>query len=349
MDNLDFHGYVKSHHALMGLLIIQVTLLCPLKCEHCNVNAGPDKGSNLDVNNLLTQLGDFANITPEGTVFITGGEPFSAKLVLDEILKLCETLNLSTYIITSANWARTLPKALKTLKKYSKIHLLSVSADQWHEDFVPIDYVENAVRAALSLGINVNVALTLTDEFDDYESSLKSRLLDVWDTLHIERTLLRKVGRSQFGAKKNTTNMLDGYCGRIGAPTITSDGSIIACCSTTETNIISQTSLHKNHALKIGHISRTSMSSIKDTLEKDILLKAIRLLGPSWVYKQIHKDVIVTTADSFRDICDICATIVRNPEVADFARNILNQSPNKDILQLLDCTPCPTHSETKLG
>jgi len=334
---MNFKDYQRLHYAFFKVLVLQLTLKCPLECDHCNVNAGPTRKESLPVEVIEESIESFVRTGQAELVFLTGGEPFTARVGLRAALLLCEKYKLKSYIITSANWAHSDEVAKELLNSMPHISLLSVSADRWHHPFVSLLKIRSAVSAALSRKIAVNIALTLEDPLDNYQDKIRDVLGTLWERVDVSVTMLRKVGRSQNGWDIPKREIPLGYCARIGTPVVTVDGSVCACCCATETNLISQVKNRPNssdildqadgnpkHALFLGRAGQTSFMEVKNKLEDDPLLAAIRYLGPGWIYERaLQRNMDLGPDTEFRDICDVCATLVRDSDRSNLIRQIL--------------------------
>lgn len=67
-------------------------------------------------------------------------------------------------MVTNAFWAYSLKAAEEKLKRLKEagLHLINISIDKFHQEFVPIQWVRNAIDAAKSLGIEIILGSVIT-------------------------------------------------------------------------------------------------------------------------------------------------------------------------------------------
>ncbi|WP_445487860.1 radical SAM protein [Rhodopseudomonas sp. RCAM05734] len=323
-QSLSFDEYEQLHFGFYRTLFIQLTLACPLECDHCCVNSGPKRREALSADVIERGIRSFAALPDAEVVCLTGGEPFVARRALHRALAVCQEVGLRAYVITAAHWAPTVTAASKVLDSLPPITLLSVSADRYHEKFVPLANVRNAIEAATRHRIAVNLLLTLDQDDDPYRSTVATALGGFWHEISIRVTYFQPVGRAQpegIGCYPATEPLPMGLCPMIGTPAVTADGSISACCQAQETNLIVT---GVPHALRLGYMGDTDFATARDTVRTDPLLRAIRNLGPGWVFmRALERGRDLGERRSFATICDVCSELVRNVKRADDLRGML--------------------------
>lgn len=324
---MKYQDYEALHFDFYRTMFLQLTLTCPLRCGHCNVNAGPERRESLSLEAVERGIRSFAALPTAELVCLTGGEPFLPRSALKLALAVCEEVGLRTYVITAAHWAPTEEAALKVLRSLPPITLLSVSADRFHETFVPLSYVRNAIVATIVHGTSVILALTLDNDNDPYRAKVADVFADLWDRLDVCITYLQPVGRAvetgvgRYPANDDPVPMEP--CPMLGTPAITADGSICACCQAQETNLIGKGAMH---ALRLGRLGETDFTLVRDTVKTDPLLRSIRHLGPGWVFKRaLDRGIDVGERRSFQTICDVCSVLVRDVDLADRLRAMLRE------------------------
>lgn len=126
-----------------GLL---VTDWCPSRCRHCYVCAGPQRSAWMAVADARAHLAALARLgVPAEGVHIGGGEPFGDFDRLVAIVRAAQDAGLGGigYVETSGVWATSemvVRDRLATLAE-AGMRQLSISADPYHQEFVPPDRV----------------------------------------------------------------------------------------------------------------------------------------------------------------------------------------------------------------
>ena len=142
-----------------GLLI---TYWCNAQCAFCYVYSGPNKkGPTLTVNQALhfwtglNQLLRDAHLVEAGKdlpckVHFAGGEPFFDFPRLLEIARAAQSANLSLFekVETNAFWATDDDSTREKIQLLADagMAMLQISADVYHQEFVPVERCKRAAR-----------------------------------------------------------------------------------------------------------------------------------------------------------------------------------------------------------
>ena len=135
---------------------LMLTYWCPSRCACCYVFSGPDAGreeTEMSVELALTCWRGVRELAGQrGKVHITGGEPFGNYERLKTILQVAceERLGGLEKIETNAYWCtddKLVRRRLAELKEFG-LTKLQVSTDVYHQEYIPLERVERAVRIA---------------------------------------------------------------------------------------------------------------------------------------------------------------------------------------------------------
>jgi len=117
-----------------GLL---VTDWCPARCRHCYVSSGPEGAAWMTVEAAAAHLAALVwlGVAAEG-IHIGGGEPFGD---FERLLEIVRAARAVGYVETNGFWATDadlVRRRLRTLAEAGMMQL-SISADPYHQEFVP--------------------------------------------------------------------------------------------------------------------------------------------------------------------------------------------------------------------
>ena len=152
---------IASNH-----LTFSLTLACPLKCGHCIVDAGPEKGhTTMPVEIAELYAGQMADLWEHGiqVVSFTGGEALLALRQLKILSEAATAVGMRCGVVTAAHWARTPAAAAKTIQELPGIGVWDISIDSYHEPFVPFDNVRRAYEAAIEHGRRATIRFAYHD------------------------------------------------------------------------------------------------------------------------------------------------------------------------------------------
>ena len=130
--------------AAAGLL---VTDGCPARCRHCYVASGPDRAGWMTARAAAGHLAALARLgVPAEGIHIGGGEPFGDFARLLEIVRAAHAASASGgigYVETNGFWATDAEIVRSRLRALADAGMrqISISADPYHQEFVPPDRV----------------------------------------------------------------------------------------------------------------------------------------------------------------------------------------------------------------
>ncbi len=133
-----------------GLL---VTTWCPARCRHCYVCAGPERSAWMAVEDATAHLAALAHLgVPAEGIHLGGGEPFGRFDRLLEIVRAARDVGLEGvgYVETSGAWASADGLVRDRLRALAEAGMrqISISADPYHQEFVPPDRVRRLYEVA---------------------------------------------------------------------------------------------------------------------------------------------------------------------------------------------------------
>ncbi len=138
-----------------------LTRRCTSRCRHCGAWYTKSADRDFTRDDLARFIADIGATPGIEAVGLSGGEVFVVKELFDFAVDELRRLGLPFTFVTNASWARTEAAARALLARYVGTLGMGLSADSFHQEFVPIDRVVNAARAAESLGIPYVVRATM--------------------------------------------------------------------------------------------------------------------------------------------------------------------------------------------
>ncbi|TJX12832.1 radical SAM protein [Tissierella creatinini] len=301
---------------IQGLSLIY-TNKCNASCRHCGFSCGPMENKTMhveDAKNYISAARDYNSLK---MVCFTGGEPL---LFFDEILELMSyafSLGLNSEIVTNSFWAKDYDTALKKLKRLKEIGLINMvtSLDDFHMEYIEMKYIENAVKAALDLDLNVIIK---TLEFDN--SKIKTR--DVKRLLNTDyggkKLIIQELtpvieGRSKTLKYEESADPqivqaedmdISGGCGKIiKFPAINPEGELYPCCGFGEDLRL------------VGKYPEEDFASLLKNMENNFLFNLLSAIGPKGVFEisKRHLGKVIEYNDS--NPCKLCNDLFRTEDV----------------------------------
>ena len=319
----------KKLHATVAL---SLTERCTARCRHCSVRAAPSGEPAADASRVGRWVRGVADVPSLEMIAITGGEPFLEEGALHGALSAAAASELHTVVFTNAYWAETLSAARSTLARFPQIDLLEISADVFHEEFVPLKNLRYAAEAALECGIGVWFQM---NEFqgDTFGARLRDVLgSEIVDAADVTHSPLLDVGRARDlglrGPARRSAEFPSGRCNPLTSPIIRPDGSVLACCNE---QVYGEA---EGHVLHLGSLDRTSFLEMVRLVQSDPLLEAFRTFGPAHVAQMAGE--IGWSPGLYREgnICDLCRDLLADPDIVSKLRQVLSEPDQKRLVRL---------------
>jgi MoaA/NifB/PqqE/SkfB family radical SAM enzyme len=160
-----------------------ITFKCPAKCKHCSYKAGPERKGFIKPNKTSQYLEELTKMNPLQSVWVHGGEPFLYFEYLEKIVKEAKQREIPNRgVITNSFWAKNEDIARKKLKRLKEVGLkkITFSFDGFHQEFIPLEYVKNAIKSAVALGFETvyvdSYFVESLDSDNEYNQTTKENL-----------------------------------------------------------------------------------------------------------------------------------------------------------------------------
>lgn len=316
--------YVKTFHQALGILI---TMKCPLECGHCFIDSSPKRQEVIDSDLIISRLHEIAKQGKIKQLIITGGEPFSVREILKSIVSVAASYSINSFVQTSAFWASTLEKSISFLRQFPGITHLGVSADEYHEFFVPLESVKNALLAAIECEIVPELSIRVWDmEQDPFLTRINEVLgKDLLERVHLDFEKINVVGRANnlsvpdIARRRTEESLPKGACDFAHQPSIDCNGKVLACCNV---NLA-----RKNKVLQLGDLKEQSFTEISNQAEQNYLLQALRVWGPKRLAEIAIAHGIGSKLKGIypqNGICTLCDDLLSQPEIITLLMSILD-------------------------
>ena len=122
-------------------------------------------------------------------ICITGGEPMLYPILVKKIIAECSRLSFSQiWLFTNGFWANNKSKASATAQELRSLGLtkMFISIDFFHQEYVPIKSVKNAIEASLESSLEVSIDARFIgepDEQNEFNSATRSYLKSLGNLL----------------------------------------------------------------------------------------------------------------------------------------------------------------------
>lgn len=289
-------------------LCLVYTDTCNANCSICSFECSPHKSNKMNVEDAKTYIDEAVECAGVSRLAITGGE---ALLYYDEILQVINhAYKRGLYVTCNSNgyWARTLDetgiKMLNLIK--AGLKQITISVDQYHMQYIPIENIRNIITAAKRLQLHVVlecVVLKNSKRVWDIAKELGDCICDIEI---IERLCLpfgaaRNINKEEFFT--NDINYIK--CNYSDVMTILPNKKVYSCCSEGGFTEI----------MKSADLSKDSIKCAVENYEKNKLMFLIKNLGFSWLIEDIkNNNLNIEVKESYVNVCEACYDLFNNKE-----------------------------------
>jgi MoaA/NifB/PqqE/SkfB family radical SAM enzyme len=252
-------------------------------------------------------------------ISFTGGEPFLLPELMNELVGYAAEKGLRTECVTNCSWAETKKKAEENLEtlKGSGLDVLNVSADDFHQRFVPLGNVRNGLEAARSLGIRTVImstarkgsALRLSEIVrklgpEEIKILKDEKPMEEDSAIALESAFI-PVGRGAELPREEWLigmNPIEGPCRLVLRDIgIDPDGELLACCSAASIQTRGRP----------GNVDEKGLRELLADAWDQPLFRCIAEEGPS----SLADSLGIQWKDEFVSRCHLCHEILRDPRL----------------------------------
>ncbi len=312
-------------------LTFVTTYRCPLQCDFCGTSCGPRETEALSPDFMKDMIDTVNSWGLLELVVFTGGEPFLFRNRLVELVEHCSSLNVMTRIVTSAYWATSKEVALARLSELLTAGLTEInfSVDDFHQEFVSLDCIGNAMDAAEELGIPYLLAhkqfrsSTITHEY--LESALERKLIQFRPGEQnppcnlISTGITVPIGRGSNSVSSDEWMPSESDKPWVGACSSVMESIVVApsmdveiCCGITRRSL---------PELTIGSLKEQSLSEILRQGNQDLIVNWLALEGPESIRQFVlAHNPNLELPERYANSCHLCDTLFSNETVRETLR-----------------------------
>ena len=289
-------------HLTISLFLTQK---CPSRCRHCGTSSTPVADRDFDLEEIKRFIEKIAETPNVEAVGFSGGEVFMVKDLLHAAVEELRKFSIPYTFVTNAFWATSFDVAKEVLSDFTDTIGMGLSADPFHQEFVPIERVINATRAAEELEIPYTIRATMreSDKKEDIEKDLKDAGLNNLEVIQFSPLMYIGSAREGIPPEDFPDENKGGPCLSLRTPFLFSRGDLFACCGEAG-------NIEGRHPLYLGNIKDGSLMSLFEKYENDPYLVALYTIGPRGLWellgdtpKDIEEELLL------RSPCGTCRLI----------------------------------------
>ncbi len=336
-------------------LILLTTAKCNSNCRHCCLGSyeSEEEMDTYAFHDLIDQVCDIGI----DSIGIAGREPFLRYKDTLSVLRYSSDKGIKSNIVTNGFWGSDKKAAKRKARelKEAGLDVIEFSIDPYHQEYVKLEYVTDAIRASLDADLNANIvgmyqrsnfdllgemaetvakainAEIIKKEEDDFylgsdNKTLKFTRLPIFrvgnacKNINLEEFPAYELDRSFY--KENGKHLYT-KCPQIAdysrqVIVVYPSGETMICCGD-----------FRAKKLRLGHFPDHSLKNMINKANKDILIKA---LAGMFDFDGIEKMCEITKrykpeiiSERYGYACELCNDILSDPENADIIENELQK------------------------
>jgi MoaA/NifB/PqqE/SkfB family radical SAM enzyme len=320
---------------VLGLLL---TYRCTSICRMCCVDAGPDRKEEMRIEDAMMLIRQAAEIGIK-TISLTGGEPF---LCFEKMLKICQyasQLGLEVNVLTNCFWAKSEGTTTKKLRKLKNSGLgkITINADEFHQEFVPLDYVKRCFEVAQRMGLIIELRCIVAENtkrmkyFADKIGALEK------EGLIMNEFPVTPIGRaSELDPEILLYSPLMSPCPFVlRLMAVEPNGNLSVCCGVGGFS----------PPLIVGNIKKHSLKKLIKEADQNLLYTCLKIYGPQTLLGIMReKSYHPIVASKHVDRCHVCFDLLSNDKNQSMVQETLKLlkdelSLGKTLFELLDELP----------
>ena len=298
-------GVKASKSAVFESIGIALTRKCTAQCEMCCFECGPDKTEELEEELVLRIIEEASEIDEIKRVGFTGGEAvLRGEFLIKAIVKVKEK-GMKTSLTSNGFWGKTPEQAQKWLQQFKMAGLdsLTISIDEYHQNYVPIQSIRNIIRANRDVHLNISFAVGDSLGERDALSILKELGTDAYE-IQLMMYPFMPVGRRENLEHVILKDIEDSWkCHNQKLLSILYDGSVYPCCSQ---------GVYGSHMCE-GNIRDMSLREIIDRYKYLSMYSVLTHHNFGWLVEKAEEYGIEVSKKSYSP-CALCHELFSNEE-----------------------------------
>ncbi|MCI9074839.1 MAG: radical SAM protein [Dorea sp.] len=304
----------NKQNSVFDSIGIALTRKCTAQCEMCCFECGPDKEERLEKELVFRIIDEAAEIEEIRKIGFTGGEATLCADVLLEAIARTKQNGMKSSLTSNGVWGAGPGTAMEWLVRLKAAGLdsLTLSIDEYHQNYVPLESIRNIIRA--NREVRISLSLGVGDSLGERNAAalLQELKEDVYE-FPIFLYPFMPVGRGE-GLERILLQKVDGNwsCRNQRMLSILYDGSVYPCCSQAVYGSL----------LCEGNIREMSLKDIIDRYKYLSLFSELTRHKFGWLLAKAEEYQIPVNRESHSP-CAFCHEIFTNQEFVERLRKEL--------------------------
>lgn len=292
-----------------------MTERCTASCVICCNACSPQKTRMLDDETIRHYMREAKETLPALESFsFTGGEPFIDSERLYELIRYAyEELRITSSVVSNGYWGINYEKGSEIISRMKQAGLREVrlSADHFHQEYVPAEAVKGAIRILAEQKLKSEVTIMVIKGKEGFAETVRALRPEIYMTECVCYPLLLTEKVRKNPAIPYTDEDIIGqyrpgdcFCSHLteGALHFCYDGYVYNCCSQDSFDI---------PQMRIGKIGEDSIQDMLYFKHHDPLLEIIYRKGVAWLARRAS-EMGFPIKEVYSSPCELCHDLIKN-------------------------------------
>jgi len=291
---------------------------CCAACKICCFQCSPKNTYVMDKALIKRYIDEGGALGTIQRFSYTGGEVFLyPELLLEVVAYAKEKYGILSTTVSNGFWAADIEKGRSLMRRLRDAGLVSVrlSADNYHQSFIPAQSVKNAIRILTELNMLEAVTVMDTKDRSNIRSTVERLRPEIYLAervsyypMHLPEAVLANPEVTETVEDlENPTPWDESYCVDVGTVQMYTDGYMYKCCS--------QFSFEMPQ-MRIGKIGETTLVEAERNMNRDPLLDIICRDSVSWLARKA-KALGYPVKERYSMSCELCRDLLCNRELME--------------------------------
>lgn len=216
-------------------LAFSFTNQCNAECRICCLSCSPQKNTVLDVALVKSYIQQASEINTIRLISFTGGEALLRLKELRECIVYAHQLGFEVSLVSNGFWGADYQKgyALMESLRQDGLTKITISADLFHQEYIPVSSVKNAIKICKELDLLSAVAAMDTKSGNSVRQTIENLKPEIYG-VEIKPYPLFPAGKAESIPKNELLILCDvekAVCPFDNSFVVMFDGTIRMCCS----------------------------------------------------------------------------------------------------------------------
>ncbi|MFN9187422.1 MAG: radical SAM protein [bacterium] len=302
--------------AHLRTLTVIGTYKCTAACRQCCFESSPEVSGQLSLPEIKQAIDQTIKLSTNLKVVVfSGGEATLLRDTLIGAIEHCRQLGLSSRLVSNGSWGKTMDSASRFAERMVAAGLgeMNLSTGPEHQEWVPLQSVENAAEASVQKGLHTVVSIEAPPAAEG-EKNVYPRISTLAEkhpeTMQIFYSSWMTFKGSASGEKARPSEVpqsVTGPCDQLFSNiVVTPHRAISACCGLTFEHI---------PEMKVGRLRNGDGNAVRTAYEaslNDFSKIWLAVDGPAAMLRQALGPSAESLIEKCNHICEVCALLHQN-------------------------------------